>query len=152
MRQNEQEISRNRKWMDLSDYYVSGILNIANMTEMCGLWVASRMQSPQEGFVFGWCSGNGTEKFIVSECINLQNFKMHLQFCNQMSRKTGRKSFSCGVVERLSLAHVVCCCLLTWFVFLKKSNVHLQTEHQAFLLWAGTQLVGRMQTSSQCAF
>lgn len=96
MRQNEQDIYRNRKWMDLSDYYVSVILNIANMTEMCGLWVASWMQSPQEGFVFGWCSGSGTQKFIVSDCINLQNFKIHLQFCNQIGRKIVRKTFSWG--------------------------------------------------------
>lgn len=93
--------------MDLSDYYVSVILNIANMTEMCGLWVASRTHSPQGGFAFGWCSGNGTQKFTVSDCINLQNFKMQLHFCYQISRKIVRKTFSWGVVEVLSLAHVV---------------------------------------------
>lgn len=45
--------------MELSDRYVSVILNMANMTEVCGLWVASRIQSPQGGFVFGWWSGEG---------------------------------------------------------------------------------------------
>lgn len=53
MRQNEVYIYKNRKWMDLSDYYISVFLNNANITEVCGLWVVSRMQSPQGGFVFG---------------------------------------------------------------------------------------------------
>lgn len=79
--------------MDLSDYYISVFLNNANITEVCGLWVVSRMQSPQGGFVFGWWSGKGTQQFSVSDCINLQ-------------------------------------------------SVHLQTEHQAFLLWGCTQPVG----------
>lgn len=39
MGQNEQNIYRNRKYMDLSDYYVSVILNIANVTEVCELWL-----------------------------------------------------------------------------------------------------------------
>lgn len=102
MRQNEVYIYKNRKWMDLSDYYISVFLNNANITEVCGLWVVSRMQSPQEGFVFGWWSGKGTQQFSVSDCINLQ-------------------------------------------------SVHLQTEHQAFLLWGCTQPVGRMQTWSMGA-
>lgn len=87
MGQNEQNIYRNRKCMDLSDYYVSMILNIANVTEVCELWVASGMQYLQGDFVFGWWPGKGTQQFAVSDCINLQNFKMHLQFCCQISRK-----------------------------------------------------------------
>lgn len=56
-------------------------------------------------------------------------------------------TFSWEVVGSLSLAHVVVLLLfsLVGCLFFK-SNVHLQTEHEAFLLRAGTQLVGRMQT------
>lgn len=116
MGQNEKDIYRNRKCMVHSDYYVSVILNIANMTEVCGLWVASRMQSLQGGFVFRWWPGKGTQQFAVSDCIDLQNFKTHLQFCNQISRKIVKKTFSWGVVESLSLAHVVVLLLFSFFV------------------------------------
>lgn len=57
--------------MDLSDYYVSVILNIANITEVCGFWAASRMRSPEGGFIFGWWSEESTQQFAVSDYINL---------------------------------------------------------------------------------
>lgn len=73
---------------------------------------------------------------------------MHLQFCNQISRKIIRKTFSWAVVEGLSLAHVVVLLLFSlvgWLVGFFRRNVSLQTEYQAFLLWGGTEPVGRMQ-------
>lgn len=61
---------------------VSVILNAANMAEVCGLWGASRMQSPQGGFVFGWWSGKKHAAISSSrlhQLAKLQNMSSVLQ-------------------------------------------------------------------------
>lgn len=97
MRQNEQGIYRDRKRVELSDYCVTVILNAANMAKCVVFGVPLECSLLREALYLDGGQGKSTQQSAVPDCINSQNFKMCLQFFNQVSRKIARKMFLGGL-------------------------------------------------------
>lgn len=105
------------------------------MAEVCGLWGASRMQSPQGGFGFGWWPGE--ERAAISSS-RLYQLSKCLQCCNQISGKTVRR-----VVGGLGTGRAWVCLFGWLFSSPKIDNVNLQTDIRPFCCGGGSQLCGQ---------